>query len=151
MTDLTTTAKRRLEELVSFFGINAEVSVALTDEGIMLDIAASPDTPRLIGFHGETLRAMEFIMNQIIKRADGDSPRVSVDVAGYKLQRREMLEKEAREAADRVTAAGGEEELRPMNPAERRIVHMALRELPGITTVSRGEDRERRIVILPAE
>jgi len=151
MTDLTTTAKRRLEELVSFFGINAEVSAALTDEGIMLDITTSPDTPRLIGFHGETLRAIEFLMNQIIKRADGDSPRVSVDVAGYKLQRRELLEKEAREAAERVTAAGAEEELRPMNPAERRIVHMALRELPGITTESRGVDRERRIVILPAE
>ena len=151
MTDLTATAKRRLEELVSFFGINAEVSVELTDEGIALDIAASPDTPRLIGFHGETLRAIEFIMNQIIKRADGDSPRVSVDVAGYKLQRRELLEKEAREAAERVTTSGDEQELRPMNPAERRIVHMALRELPGITTESRGEDRERRIVILPAE
>ena len=151
MTEITTTAKRRLEELVSFFGINADVSATQTDEGIMLDIAASAQTPRLIGFHGETLRAIEFIMNQIIKRADGDSPRVSVDVAGYKLQRRELLEKEAREAAERVVAAGEEHELRPMNPAERRIVHMALRDLPGITTESRGNDRERRIVILPAE
>jgi len=149
MTDLTATAKRRLEELVSFFGINADVSVELTDEGIMLDITASPDPPRLIGFHGETLRAIEFLMNQIIKRADGDSPRVSVDVAGYKLQRREQLEKEAREAAERVVAAGAEEELRPMNPAERRIVHMALAEQGQVDTHSVGEGDDRRVVITP--
>ena len=151
MTEMAATAKRRLEELVSFFGINADVTARESDEGIALDITASAQTPRLIGYHGETLRAIEFLINQIIKRADGSSPRISVDVAGYKQQRREALEAKAREAAGRVIASQAEEELPPMNPAERRIVHMAVRDIPGIATESRGEDRERRIVILPSE
>lgn len=150
MTDTAATAKRRLEELVSFFGINADVTASESDEGIALDITASPQTPRLIGYHGETLRAIEFLINQIMKRADGASPRVSVDVAGYKQQRRESLESKARGAAERVIAGGTEEEMEPMNPAERRIVHMAVRDIPGIATESRGEDRERRIVIVPS-
>lgn len=151
MSERLEVSKHQLEMLVSFFGINAQVEATETDEGILLDIASSPQTPRLIGYHGDTLRAIEFLMNQISKRSDENGPRISVDVAGYKAARRQSLEDMARETAQRVVSSGSEEELAPMNPAERRIVHMALREIPGITTESRGEDRARRIVILPAE
>ena len=150
MSDLQTTAQHRLEELVSFFGINAQVESETTDEGILLEIAASPETPRLIGYHGDTLRSIEFLINQMMKRTNDDAPRVSVDVAGYKRSRKESLEAMAREIAQRVVATATEEALAPMNPAERRIVHMALRELPGIVTESRGEGRGRYIVVLPA-
>jgi len=126
MTKTTELAKKRLEELVSFFGVNAQVEAHETDEGIALDVAASDVTPRLIGHRGDTLRAIEFLLNQIIKRAVEDAPRISVDVAGYKEARRAALEELAREVATRVTETGQEEELKPMNPAERRIVHMAL-------------------------
>ncbi|HSX02858.1 MAG TPA: R3H domain-containing nucleic acid-binding protein [Candidatus Saccharimonadia bacterium] len=143
-------ARRRLEELVSFFGVNAEAEVRQTEEGIELDLASTPATPRLIGHRGETLRAIEFLVNQMIKHTDGDAPRVLVDVAGYKKARRASLEEMAREVAQRVVETGREEELKPMNPAERRIVHMALREIPEVATESRGEDRSRRIVVLPA-
>ncbi len=74
-----------------------------------------------------------------------------MDVAGYRAARRESLEELAREVAARVADTGQEEELKPMNPAERRIVHMVLRDLPGVATESRGEDRQRRIVVLPSE
>ena len=151
MSDATPIAKRRLEELVSFFGVNAEVEAQLTDEGIALAIAGSSSTPRLIGHHGETLRAIEYLVNQMTKRADGESPRVSVDIAGYKQARRELLEQTAKDVAARVIESGAEEELAPMNAAERRIVHMALREIPAVATESRGEDKDRRIVVKPAE
>ena len=143
-------AKQRLEELVSFFGVNADVEAHQTDEGIELDVPTSTVTPRLIGHRGDTLRAIEFLINQMLKHADGEAPRVSVDVAGYKQARRAALEEMAREVATRVAESGQEEELAPMNPAERRIVHMALRDLPQIATESRGEDRSRRIVVVPA-
>jgi spoIIIJ-associated protein len=142
-------AKRRLEELVSIFGVNADAEVQETEEGIALDIAATPATPRLIGHHGETLRALEYLVNQMVKRDHGDAPRVAVDIAGYRAARRDQLEQMAREVAARVAETGQEEELKPMNPAERRIVHMVLRDLPGVDTESRGEDRSRRIVVLP--
>jgi spoIIIJ-associated protein len=150
MTETTLIAKQRLEELVSFFGANVDVDADLTDDGIELNIAGTPSTPRLIGHRGETLRAIEYLLNQMIKRIDPEAPRVLVDVAGYKATRKQSLQELAKEIADRVKESGEEEELKPMNPAERRIVHMALREIDGVETESRGEDRNRRIVVKPA-
>ena len=150
MTETTLIAKQRLEELVSFFGANVTVEADLTDDGIELNIAGSASTPRLIGHRGETLRAIEYLLNQMIKRIDPESPRVLVDIAGYKQARRDSLNELAAEVAKRVIDTGEEDELKPMNPAERRIVHMALREIEGVDTESRGEDRDRRIVVKPA-
>jgi spoIIIJ-associated protein len=150
MTETTLIAKQRLEELVSFFGANVTVEADLTDDGIELNIAGSASTPRLIGHRGETLRAIEYLLGQMIKRIDPEAPRILVDIAGYKQARRESLTEMAQEIATRVKDSGEEEELKPMNPAERRIVHMALREIDGIDTESRGEGQGRHIVVKPA-
>ena len=91
-----------------------------------------------------------YLLSQMIKRIDPDAPRVLVDVAGYKEARKANLQELASEVADRVKESGAEEELKPMNPAERRIVHMALREIDGVETESRGTDRDRRIVVKPS-
>ena len=151
MTETTLVAKQRLEELVSFFGANVAVEADETDDGIELKIEGSRFTPRLIGHRGETLRAIEFLVNQMIKAKEDSAPRVLVDVAGYKENRKQQLQALAKEVAARVQESGAEEELKPMNPAERRIVHMTLRELGGVDSVSRGEARERRIVVTPLE
>ena len=144
-------ANVRLEELVSFFGINVSVEADVTDDGIQLNIGSTPSSPRLIGHRGETLRAIEYLLNQMVKAHDGDSPRVMVDVAGYKEARRHSLEELARETAERVKASGEEEELKPMNPADRRVVHMTLREIEGVESESRGDGFDRRIVVVPAK
>ena len=152
-TDITDTiafAKVRLEELVSFFGANVTASADLTDDGIQLVIDGSSHSPRLIGHRGETLRSIEYLLGQIVKHRDPEAPRVLVDVGGYKEARRQSLEELAHEVAARVQETGAEQELKPMNPAERRIVHMALREQTGIETESRGEGHHRRIVVKPA-
>lgn len=150
MSDTLEFSKLRLEELIAFFGINVNVSADVTDDGIELRVDNTPASPRLIGHRGETLRALEYLINQIVKAHDGDAPRVLVDVAGYKEARKTSLEELAREVAARVKDSGAEEELKPMNPADRRIVHMALRDIEGITTESRGDGHDRRIVVLPA-
>ena len=150
MSELTSTAADKTSELVSFFGINASVGWSETEDGIVLNIDAPTASARLIGHHGETLRALEYVINQIMKRVDGAAPRYQLDVAGYREAQRRSLEELARDTAARVVETGTDEELRPMNPAERRIVHMALRELPEVMTESVGEDRNRRIVIKPA-
>jgi spoIIIJ-associated protein len=151
MTELADIAAQKTSELVAFFGINADVTWSETEDGVTLNIEAPQASARLIGHHGETLRALEYLVNQMMKRIDEHSPRLLLDVAGYRESRRRALEELAQEAAARVRESGQEEELRPMNPAERRIVHMALRELDGIETESRGEDRSRRIVVKPAK
>lgn len=150
ITDTMAFAKLRLEELVSFLGANVDVKVDQTDDGILLLIDSSANSPKLIGHRGETLRSIEFILNQMVKHHDPSAPRVMVDVGGYKEARRQTLEELARDTAARVVESGAEEELKPMNPAERRIVHMALRELSGVETESRGEGHHRRIVVKPA-
>lgn len=150
MSDTLEFAKLRLEELVSFFGVNVTVAADVTDDGIELSIGSTPASPRLIGHRGETLRAIEYLLNQMVKAHDGLSPRVLVDIAGYKEARRQALAELAQAAAARVIESGAEEELKPMNPADRRIVHMALREIDGVTTQSRGDGHDRRIVVVPA-
>jgi len=150
-TDTVSYARQRLEELIAFFGANVEVEVDVTDDGIELSIGSSPISPRLIGHRGDTLRATEFLVGQMVKRHDPLAPRVLVDIAGYKRSRREALEQMAAEVAARVKESGAEEELKPMNPAERRIVHMVLREIDGIESESRGTDRTRHIVVKPAD
>ena len=148
--DTVSFAKERLEELVAFFGVNVDVEAELTDDGIELTIGSTPASPRLIGHHGDTLRATEFLVGQMVKHHDATAPRILLDVAGYRAARRESLQQMAQEVADRVKESGTEEELKPMNPAERRIVHMHLREIDGIESESRGTDRHRRIVVRPA-
>jgi spoIIIJ-associated protein len=150
MNELADKAALLTSETISFFGINAQVTWAETTDGITLDIDAPTASARLIGHHGETLRALEYVVNQMMKRVDGSSPRFALDIAGYKEAQRRSLEELAREVAARVLETGESEELRPMNPAERRIVHMTLRELPQVSTESVGEDRERRIMVKPA-
>lgn len=140
-------ARRRLEELVSFFGVNAEVTVAETDDGIELELVADA-SGKLIGHRGENLRSIQYLVNLMVQRA-GEKRRVFVDIAGYKKARAYQLEKQAREAAERVAETGTEEELAPMNAAERRIVHMVLRDLPAVATESRGEEPRRYIAIVP--
>jgi spoIIIJ-associated protein len=150
ITDTMALAKVRLEELISFMGANVDAKADHTDDGIELNIESSAVSPRLIGHRGETLRAIEYLVNQIVKRQDPEAPRILVDIAGYKEARRQTLQEMAQEIATRVKESGAEEELKPMNPAERRIIHMALREIDGVETESRGSDRERRIVVKPA-
>ena len=151
MSDTLEFAKLRLEELVSFFGANVQVAADVTDDGIALSIDNTPASPRLIGHRGDTLRAIEYLLNQMVKAHDGLSPRVVVDVAGYKEAQRQALVELARETADRVKESGAEEELRPMNPADRRIVHMALRDIDGVESQSRGDGHDRRIIVKLAE
>lgn len=147
MSDVSTLAKRRVEEIVSFFEINADVKVAEKDDTIELEILNNEATARLIGTRGETLRAIEHLINMMVKRATTERVRVNLDVAGYKRARDAGLEKMASESAERVLESGVEEELRPMTPAERRVVHLALKQIEGITSESRGEDPRRFIVV----
>ena len=140
-------AKRRLEELVSFFGVNAQATVVENEEGIELELEAD-SSGLLIGYHGETLRSLQYLVNLMVQNT-GERRRVYIDVAGYKKARAFSLEKQALEIAKRVVESGKEEALPPMNAAERRIVHLALKNIEEIDTDSRGEDPKRYIVVLP--
>jgi spoIIIJ-associated protein len=147
--DAIALAKMRLEDMLSFFGLNAKVAVA--EEGDTVELSVEADTTgRLIGHHGENLRALQYILNQIVRMHTDERLFLSVDIGGYKKARAEQLTEQATAAAEKVLSSGEVVELKPMNAAERRIVHTALGEISGVTTESAGEDPHRYVVIKPS-
>ena len=144
--DLQALAKLRLEEMLSFFGVNANIKVTEEDNVITLNVETDT-TGRLIGHRGETLRALQHVLNALVRSRTTESVFISVDIAGYKQAQAERVAAKATEAADKVMSTGKEQYLRPMNAAERRLVHMALAAIPEVVTESVGVDPNRRVVI----
>ena len=144
-------AKKYLEDLLSFFGLNTEVKASNSeDEVIELHVPSSHLNGFLIGSRGETVHAMQFLVSSALKNADYEITRVNVDVAEYKLQRSQRLRAKAEEWVKEAKESGDEKALEPMNAADRRTVHKLASEF-GLNTESVGEGRDRHIVIKPGE
>ncbi|MGB4759525.1 MAG: R3H domain-containing nucleic acid-binding protein [Candidatus Saccharimonadales bacterium] len=143
-------AKKYLEDLLSFFGLNVEVRASSSDDVIELSIPSSHLNGFLIGERGDTLRALQFIVSSSLKNNDFAAMRVNVDVADYKKQRAQQLKDRAIVWINEVKASGNEKHLHPMNAADRRVVHQAAQEY-GVASESDGEGRDRHIVLKPAE
>jgi spoIIIJ-associated protein len=133
-----------LEDLLSKLGCTA--SVTLDEESNLLEIETQ-DHAILIGKHGENLRALQYIFNLIRRREFEGSDFVAIDVAGYKLERIEKVQKITQEAIDAITSTGKPVTLPPMNSFERRQAHMVVADNPDLITESIGEDPHRAIVI----
>jgi spoIIIJ-associated protein len=103
----------------------------------------------LIGRHGQTIDALQYIANAALYRS-GDHKPVTVDAAGYRDRRRQVLEQIALRSADRA-AQGERVSLEPMTPVERKVVHERLKEVAGVTTASEGSEPNRYVVVLPSE
>ncbi len=148
MEDLAALAKLRLEEALAFFGVNVSAKVRLEESTIMLSVEADSGG-RLIGRHGETLDALQQLINSIVRAHTTEPVYVNLDIAGYKKGRAEQLAQSAQADARKAVETGEPVRLRPMNAAERRVVHMALAEIPEVETESEGEGKERRVIIKP--
>ncbi len=116
---------------------------------LVLDIVGD-DLGLLIGRRGSTLREIQFLMRLMVGRRLGQRVNLVVDVEGYKRRRAEMLRALALEKAEQVRRTGRPVYLRPMQAYERRIIHLALRNEPGVITRSTGEEPRRRVGIFPA-
>lgn len=138
----------KLEELLTFFGYNVAVTPQEQGHTLQLNIETS-DGARLIGHHGETLAALQHIMNSMHQATD-QKVYIVIDVSGYKAARAQRLAEKVQHSAKKVIESGEPHKLRPMNAAERRIVHMTLADVDGVKTESEGEGRDRRVVIVPA-
>ncbi len=140
-------AKKYLEDLLSFFGLNTDV-YATNSEGevIELHVPSTHLNGFLIGHNGETMRAMQYIVSTALKNNDHEVSRVSVDIADYKKARADRLSERAKEWLDEVKKTGQDKTLEPMNAADRRTIHKLAGEY-GLTTESVGEGRERHIVL----
>ncbi|HUY96217.1 MAG TPA: RNA-binding cell elongation regulator Jag/EloR [Verrucomicrobiae bacterium] len=116
---------------------------------LLLEVTGE-DLGVLIGWRGESLRALQTVVNLALGRGGSGGPRVIVDVARYRQRREEAVEAMALRWAARVRRTGQPMTLDPMPPYERRAVHLALLDAPGVRTESQGADPERRVTIAPA-
>ena len=143
-------AKKYLEDLLSFFGLNTDI-YATTDDGevIELQVPSTHLNGFLIGQHGDTMRSLQFIVSTALKNNGYEITRVNVDIAEYKKQRADRLAEKAQEWVEKVKESGEPMHLKPMNAADRRTVHRVATDA-GLETESEGEARDRHVVLKPA-
>ena len=136
-----------LTHVVEGLGVQCRVDVS-EDEDTVSGVLTGGDLGLVIGRHGQTIDAIQYLTNAIAYRTYGDDRKdVVVDAAGYRERRRETLEALAIRSADRAKSTGEPVELEPMSSVERRIVHLRLQDEPGVSTRSEGEEPYRYVVV----
>jgi len=140
--------KVTLEKVLHLLGFQATVDEHHMDDGVLLDVKTE-DSGRLIGRQGQTLSDLQYITNRLLFQQDPSAPKVMVDVGDYRAQAREALVKKAKEAAEKVRRWGDVVELEPLNAFDRRIIHQALKDDPGIETHSvEVEGTDKKAILL---
>ena len=139
-------AKKYLEDLLSFFEVNADVEASVENDVIKLRVPKTDDSSILIGRGAETLTAFQYAVSTMLRNNNAALVRVNVDIADYKKDKNEKLMETAREWMEAVRSSGDSHVVR-LNPADRRIVHQVATEFDDIETFSEGEGRERVIII----
>lgn len=140
-------AKKYLEDILSFFGLNTDVYATTEDQEVIeLDIPSTHLNGFLIGQHGDTVRALQFLVSNALKNNKYRCTRVNVDVAEYKKQRSDRLAETAGGWVKTVLDTKQPLDLKPMNAADRRTVHKVAAEA-GLVSESVGEGRDRHIVL----
>ena len=150
--EIADTAIAVLKDVLKYFNVG-EVTIDEYegDEGeLILDITGD-DLAVLIGRHGRTLDALQFLVSAITVRKIGYRFPVIIDVESYKNRQRQKLEALARSSARKAATQGRSVKLRPMTPYERRIIHVALRDDPRVETASEGEGTARHVVVVPVK
>jgi spoIIIJ-associated protein len=145
-------AKKYLEDLLSFFGLNTDVYATSSDEGevIELHVPSTHLNGFLIGQRGETMRALQYMVSTALRNQGHEPSRVSVDIADYKKARAERLAERAQDWVNSVKESGKPMDLRPMNAADRRVIHKLAADV-GLTTESTGEGLDRHVVLKPTD
>lgn len=139
-------AKKFLEDILSFFGVNVEVEARVDEDVIELSVPSSESNSLLIGRSAETLRSMQYLISTTLRNQNAEISRVNLDIAEYKKQRADKVAEQAREWIEEVRRTG-DSHVADLNAADRRIVHHVASEYENIRTFSEGEGRDRRIII----
>jgi spoIIIJ-associated protein len=140
--------KATLQRILDLLGFTSTVEEHHMEDGILLDVKTE-DSGRLIGRQGQTLSDLQYITNRLLFQQDPSSPKIMVDVSGYRAQAREALVKKAKEAAEKVRRWGDVVELEPLSAFDRRIIHQALKDDPGIETHSvEVEGTDKKAILL---
>jgi len=144
-------AKKYVEDMLSFYGLNVDVYATTEDQEVIeLNVPSTHMNGFLIGNRGDTMRSMQYLTSMALKNKNMDINRVNLDIADYKKQRASRLEERATEWLKEVKDTGNELYLPTMNAADRRTIHRLAGE-NGLVTESVGEGRDRHIVLMMAD
>jgi len=139
-----------LDNILGLLLLEGSYEIEEGEDGFLVSIETK-DAGRLIGARGESLEGLQLIVNQIMSRKIGEEAfkRVILDVLGWRKQKEEDLKIQASEWGKKVLETGKEMELEPQSSWQRRVVHMVIQEMDGLSSESAGEGRDRHIVIKP--
>jgi spoIIIJ-associated protein len=137
-----------LDQFVAALGISATVNVEETDDGPRLNLVGE-EAELLVRHRGEPLKALQHVVDMSFARVLPGEKRVFVDALGYRKGKDIELRKMAVFLAQKAKDTGTDQQLGPLNPYERRIVHMAVAEVPGATTESVGDAFSKTVLISP--
>lgn len=138
-----------LEGILERMGLYTEVTIREDDERVVLDVSGE-DAGRAIGKKGQTLDALQFLVNKIVNRFPENRRYVIVDSGDYRDRHEKNLVSMARREAKRAVEQGRTITLSPMPARDRRLIHLSLAKFPGVETRSNGEGLGRRIQIIPS-
>jgi spoIIIJ-associated protein len=148
--DLLPLARETLEQVLAYLDESASVTAAPEEDRISLLIETS-DAGLLIGKQGQTLDALQYLVTKMLSKQTRRKVRIAIDVESYRARHNEALSLLAKKSGEKVRRSGKSVTLNPMNPYDRRIVHMALQGDKDLKTVSRGEGLYKKVVISPAK
>lgn len=153
--NLLSITKATVLELLQHMDIRADVAVSMGEADseevqapVLVDVTGG-DLSILIGRNAETLNALQLITRMIVGKEVGQSAHIVIDVEGYRQRRDDGLRQLAARMAEQAVSSGRRQSLEPMSPAERRIIHISLRDHAEVTTESVGEEPRRKVVIIP--
>lgn len=137
-----------LGELLAQMGVNVKLDAHEDDESVTLDVTGA-DAGLLVGKKGKTLDALQYLVNRMVRRRVGPHKLIVIDSDGYRERRDEALIELASRLSEKARGERKIVALNPMSPRDRRIIHVALRDEPGVFTRSEGEGDDRHLVIVP--
>jgi spoIIIJ-associated protein len=141
--------EKYLQDLITHMKIDGRVTVN-EDEDKLEAAVFGDDVGVLIGRRGKTLSDMQYLLNVVMRRQFATlNKMVVLDVENYRARREKTLTQLAQSVARKVSRDGYEQALEPMNPQERRIIHLALQEFPDVITYSSGEEPYRKVIVAP--
>jgi spoIIIJ-associated protein len=148
-TDLERRVRELVTRVVGAMGVRCRIDVRENDE--VVATCSGAELGLLIGKHGQTIDALQYLANAIVARGAGEERKaVVVDAAGYRDRRKQTVEGLAVRSAERALQTGGRVELEPMTSVERKLVHERLQDYPGVATTSEGVEPHRYVVVVPA-
>lgn len=149
--DCAALARDTLDQILQAMAVPAEVGVQRQPDGTIRLLVEGPEMGVVIGKHGGTINALQYLVGLIVQKRAGERNRLVIDAEGYRSRREQALKEMALSYAQRVKETGHEAVLDALQSYERRIIHHSLADDPDVYTYSEGEEPDRRVVISPRD